>query len=338
MSTYKLSICIVALNEEVHLPSLLQNIREQLYPHELTEIVLVDSGSSDGTKSIMKSFALEKNDFYNVQVLDNPKRIQAAGWNVAIMHATGDVISRIDAHTMIPAEFSERVMAEIDIGESVVGGIRPCIIENQTPWGKTLLATENSMFGSGINDSKHSNDKKYVKTMFHASYRREVFDKVGLFNEKLLRTEDNEMHYRIRRAGYKLCYNPDIVSFQYARSSLIKMIKQKYGNGYWIGLTLGVCPQCISVYHLIPFVFLLGVLLTSLLACFGYWLLATLMWSLYGLFGIYNTVVSALKEKLLPYLLCMPFLFLVLHLSYGIGTMIGIISLLKKRKSLLAAD
>ena len=335
MKELKLSICVVALNEESFLPNLLQNIRDQQYPHRLTEVVLVDSSSEDSTKSVMEAFKKENNGFYSVQVLDNPKRIQAAGWNVAIANATGDVISRIDAHTMLPKEFSRLVMEQIENGEDVVGGIRPCIIENVTPWGKTLLATENSLFGSSVNSSRHSREKQYVKTMFHASYRREVFDKTGLFNEKLLRTEDNEMHHRIRKAGFKLCYDPQIVSYQYARSSLKRMIKQKYGNGYWIGLTLGVCPGCISIYHLVPAAFVLGILITSIMAVAGVWQLAGLMWSLYFLFCLVNTAISISRESVLPHMLCMPFLFLVLHISYGLGTIVGLISLPFRRETLV---
>ena len=73
--------------------------------------------------------------------------------------------------------------------------------------------------------------------MFHAAYRRQVFDKVGFFNENLARTEDNEIHYRMREAGFKLCFDPDIISYQHIRSSLPKMLKQKYSNGLWIGKT-----------------------------------------------------------------------------------------------------
>lgn len=334
MSNLRLSICVVALNEESFLPNLLQDIKEQQYPHALTEIVLVDSGSDDNTKSIMLAFKTEDNGFYNVQVLDNPKKIQAAGWNVAISNATGDVISRIDAHAVLPTDFSSLVMEEILNGEYIVGGIRPCIIQNQTPWGKTLLATENSIFGSSVNSSRHSKENQYVKTLFHASYRKEVFDKVGLFNEKLLRTEDNEMHYRIRKAGYKICYNPTIISYQYARNSLKRMMKQKYGNGYWIGLTLGVCPGCISIYHLIPAAFIICIVLTSLLAFMGLWQLAAIMWGLYGAFCACTTLISIVQEPVIPQKLAMPLLFLLLHLSYGIGTLIGIISIPKKKSSL----
>lgn len=321
------SLCVVAYNEEAFLPNLLGDLEKQTYPHELTEIVLVDGNSSDNTKKIMQEFAQRSESFYSVQVLDNPKRIQSAGWNVAIANAKSDVIVRIDAHTHIPPEFAARNMELQEKGEFVTGGVRPCLIDKPTSWKKTLLEVENSLFGSSIAGSRHSNEKKYVKSMFHAAYRREVFEKAGVFNEKLLRTEDNEMHYRIRQAGYKLYFDPEIISYQYARSSLKKMIKQKYGNGYWIGLTVGVCPGCISVYHFVPFVFILGILFTSLLACFGIWQLAALMWGAYLLFTLLSTAMTVIKGNGNISTVCMPALFLILHLSYGIGTVVGLVKM-----------
>ena len=324
----KLSIGIIAYNEEAFLPSLLDDMKDQKYPHELMEILLIDSCSTDGTKAVMEKFQKENHDFYNIQVLDNPKKIQAAGWNVAIQNFTGDVLARIDAHTKVTPEYSLNVMKDIKDGEMVVGGVRPAIIEKDTSWANVLLQVENSLFGSSINSSRRSEEKAYVKTMFHAAYRREVLDKVGLFNEQLLRTEDNEFHYRIREAGYKLCYDPSIVSYQYARSDFKRMVKQKYGNGYWIGLTLKVCPGCISLYHLVPFSFVVAIVLTTILSLLGVWQLSALMWGLYGLFAITNTILSGIQNGFYVQHLIMPVLFLILHVSYGIGTSVGIIKTL----------
>ena len=321
----KLSVCIIAYNEENFLPRLLEDIKKQEYPHEFTEVVLIDGMSEDKTKAIMEAFKAEDNGFYNVQVLDNPARIQAAGWNVAIKNFTGDVLSRIDAHTHIPSDFSRKVMADIEQGENVVGGKRPCLVESDSKWSKMLLSTENALFGSSINSSRRSESKTYIKTMFHASYRREIFDKVGLFNEKLIRTEDNEMHYRIRQAGFRLLYDPEIVSYQYARSSLKRMIKQKFGNGYWIGLTVKVCPGCLSLYHFIPFVFVLAIIATSVIAASGFPWLSLLMWALYWLFAFVSMVIAMINDGFSFAMLLMPFIFLILHVSYGIGTIAGLL-------------
>ncbi len=328
------SLCVVAYNEEQFLPNLLKDLENQTYPHDLTEIVLIDGNSKDNTKQIMTDFAKNANSFYSVQVLDNPQRVQAAGWNIAIENAKSDIIIRIDAHTHIPAEFTAKNMALQEKGEYVTGGVRPCLIDNPTPWKKTLLEVENSMFGSSVSKGRKNTESCYVKSMFHAAYRREVFEKAGNFNTKLLRTEDNEMHYRIREAGYKLYCDPDIVSYQYARSNFKKMVKQKYGNGYWIGLTLGICPGCISLFHLVPFVFVLGIVFTSILALFSFWYLAVAMWTLYALFVLTGTVCTILNKQANRWTFLMPALFLIMHISYGVGTLVGLVKMPFYRKRL----
>ena len=320
-----LSICVVARNEERYLPALLEDIRRQEYPHGLTEVVLIDSMSTDGTRRIMEDFRENKGDFSRVTVASNEKGTQASGWNRAITLSQGDVIARIDAHSALTPSYSRLVMAHIAEGENVVGGQRPCRMEKDTPWSRVLLQTENSLFGSSIAKSRRAGEKTYVNSMFHAAYRREVFDKAGLFDERLLRTEDNEMHYRIRKANYRLLFDPQIVSYQYARSSFSKMVRQKYGNGCWIGKTLFVCPGCISLYHLVPAAFVIGIVLTGLLAAFGFALPALLMWGLYLLFALANTVFSAAKSGFYPQTLLMPFLFLILHVAYGAGTFVGLL-------------
>lgn len=329
------SLCIVAYNEEYCLPNLLRDLSNQTYPHELIEVVLIDSCSADSTKKMMTDFAEENTArFSSVNVLDNEKGIQAAGWNVALMSATGDVIIRIDAHASITPEFTARNMQSLQSGEYVSGGIRTCLIEGESAWRRILLKTENSMFGSSIAKSKSGMKKEYVKTLFHAAYRREVFADSGGFNENLLRTEDNEIHYRIRQAGYRFCFDPDIKSYQYSRSSLKKMIKQKYGNGYWVGLTAGICPGCISVYNFVPFAFVLGIVFTAMLVLIHIWQLAAIMWTLYLMLGSLSVAEANRKETFQPLSLLMPGLFLILHVSYGIGTLIGLIMIPWKRKNL----
>ena len=148
------SLCVVAYNEEGFLPNLLNDLRNQTYPKNLTEIVLIDGVSSDKTKEIMLAFKESENEYFSVQVLDNPDRVQAAGWNVAIANAKGDVIIRIDAHTHIPAEFTAKNMALQESGEYVTGGVRPCLIDNPPPWKETILEVENSLFGSSVSKGR----------------------------------------------------------------------------------------------------------------------------------------------------------------------------------------
>lgn len=318
---------VIALNEEKYLPALLNNLSAQSYDKALIEVILVDSASSDNTKQIMIEYkrANEKL-FKRIQIFDNPQKGQPSGWNVVIHNATADVILRIDAHAVLPDDYIEQCMACINTGEYVCGGPRINIIDEKAACKKMLLDAEQSMFGSGIARYRQkTKDKKYVKSLFHGAYRKEVFNKVGLFNEDLLRTEDNEMHYRIREAGYKICYDPSIQSYYQTRNSLTGMLKQKYGNGFWVGKTLFVCPKCISKFHLVPLAFVLALFIAAAMAAFGQYLLLGVIGIAYGVFAIINTVACLWKSRNICDLL-LPVVFFLMHLSYGVGTLEGIIS------------
>ncbi len=323
----KVSVCVVAYNEERNLPPLLECIKKQTYAHQKMEVVLIDGISGDSTKEIMLQFKEDNKEFYQVQVLDNPKRKQACGWNVAIKNYTGDVIIRVDAHASIPENFVEENVKVLQTGEYVCGGKRPNIIDESTPWKENLLLAEQSMFGSSIASYRRSEKKTYVNSLFHGAYRREVFEKVGLFDEQLGRTEDNEIHYRIRQAGYKICYSPNIVSYQHTRSTLKSMLKQKYGNGYWVALTLKACPRCLSYYHFVPLAFVGAIIVTSILAAVGYPMWGYIMWGAYWILSVLMAILSVRGHKKKIQQLLLPILFFLLHISYGIGSLMGLLKL-----------
>lgn len=321
------SFAIVAYNEEKTLPRLLEDLRGQDYPHEKIEVLLIDSVSTDGTRAIMEAFQQENVDFLRVLVLENPKKQIPCGYNVALRHYTGDAIVRVDAHASIPPEFVRKNVVVLESGEYVSGGRRPNIVDGQSYWKQTLLAAETSMFGSSIASYRRGQEKMYPKSVFCGMYRREVFEKVGLFNELLPRSEDNDMNYRVRQAGFRLCYSPDIVYYQHTRSSLGKMLRQKYLNGYWIGKTMGVNPRCFSVYHFVPFAFVLGILFTTALAILGHPLLCGLMWGAYLLLILLFTAAELCRRTFLMTNLLLPGLFFLLHVSYGVGTLVGLVEM-----------
>ena len=321
----KISIAVVAYNEEKTLPKLLEDIAAQDYPHEKIEILLIDSMSTDKTEEIMHTFA-ENNDFLSVKLYKNEKKTLPFGCNVMLDNYTGDAIVRLDAHASIPKDFISKNVAVIESGEYVSGGPRPNIIDDNTPFKETLLAAEQSMFGSGVASYRNSDKKRYVSSIFHGVYRREVYDAVGHYNVLLARTEDNDMSYRINKAGYKICYSPEIVSYQHTRNTLKSMLRQKYLNGYWIGKTMGINPNCFSLFHFVPFCFVLGIIITSVLAAFGMPFLAILMWALYSVLVFAISVVEIIKKPLFTNSL-LPILFFLLHVSYGVGTLMGLIEM-----------
>ncbi|MDU4892213.1 MAG: glycosyltransferase family 2 protein [Clostridium sp.] len=321
----KVSFIVIAYNEQDTLKILFHDIVNQDYNHDLIEVILVDGMSTDNTKKVMNEFSQEDNGFMRVVVKDNPKKTLPCGWNIALSESKGEIIIRVDAHSSIPTDFISKNVKCIKGGERICGGYRPNIIDEETPWKKTLLLAETSMFGSSIAPYRRNSERRYVKSVFHGAYSKEVFEKVGFYNELLTRTEDNEMHYRMRKAGYNICFDPNIISYQHTRNSFKKMLKQKYLNGYWIGATLSECTKCFSFYHFVPFLFFMAVIFTTLLSLLGNSSLSLLLWSIYFAVNIIISSITILKNKFSYTNLVLPFLFVMLHLCYGYGTLVGIL-------------
>ena len=324
----KFSFITIAYNEEIHINNLLTDLKNQDYPHNDIEVILVDSNSTDSTKIIMNDF-LNNNDFLSCVVLDNPKKVLACGWNVALSQASGDVIVKIDAHGRIDFDFLTNVAKEIDNGEDIVGGQRITVFDGEDAWSKILAHAECSVFGSGIASYRRKSPKKYVKTLGHAAYRKKVFDTVGNFNESFVRTEDNEIHYRMRKAGFKFCQCPNIYSYLHARSSLKSMLKQKRGNGWWIGITFPKCPKCLSLYNFVPLAFVMSVFLSLAIGVItGFYGLLITVIAAYFVAAVAATIVEIKKEKdksLYLGLCLLPILFFLMHFYYGIFTLFGLL-------------
>ena len=177
------SLCMIAYNEAEAIEGLFSDISLQEYPHEKIEIVFVDSMSTDSTYERMEEFRNTDYGFLDVKIVQCAKRNQAFSWNAALMTATGDVIIRVDAHARIPRNFVSRNVYNLKQGENVVGGGRPNISSNVSSWKLTLLAAEDSLFGSSIAAYRRpATQKEYMDSLFHAAYRRKVIAKVGGFN------------------------------------------------------------------------------------------------------------------------------------------------------------
>ena len=213
-----ITIAVIAYNEENTIKNILDDISRQDYDHNLMEVVLVDSASTDGTKAVMQKFADEnKMGARQIVVLDNPKKTLPCGWNVLLDNYTGEAVIRVDAHAHIPVDFVSKNVKVLEEGEMVVGGVRPNIVDEETPWKDTLLLAESSMFGSSIapyrNGGNGTEEKIYMKSLFHAAYRREVFEKIGHYKElPFVKDGDSElMHQPIDFLGINV-YNGHEVS------------------------------------------------------------------------------------------------------------------------------
>ncbi|MEW6382239.1 MAG: glycosyltransferase family 2 protein [bacterium] len=319
------SFIIIARNASQHLPDSLSNIAAQDYPKDRIELLLVDGCSQDGSRRIMEEFAAVHPDL-RVIVLDNPGRILSCGWNVALAEAKGDIIIRVDAHSKIPTDFIKSNVHSMLKGECIVGG--PVISKMaKSLWENLLVTAERSKFGGAAAAFRNSGTSKHVDTLAYAAYKRTVFEKVGGYDERLVRNQDNEIHYRMKQAGFKFFFDPAIRSFHIPRSSLYGLLRQKYGNGLWIGLAMGIQPRCFGMRHFAPALFVGAMVLFFMVGILRSWVPLVLLSVLYSLAAVVFTVEAIAQSPLLvkPFCLLLPVIFLSMHGVYGIGTMIGFI-------------
>lgn len=309
----RITYIIVARDAAAHLPGALSDFLAQDYPKGLLQLVLVDGLSEDASPRLARGFK-DAHPELDVAVLENPGRLLASGWNVALAAAKGDVIVRVDAHAEIPPDFVRRHVEAHRRGHAITGG--PTVTTLPAGfWPRLLSVAENSPFGGGAAAFRRRTAEGYVDTLAHAAYAREIFAKVGGYDERLARTEDNEMHERMKRAGYRFWFDPEIRSGRKARPTLSGLLKQKFGNGRWIGLTMAVAPRAFGLRHFVPGAFLLGLLIAPVPVLAAYAVAA-------GAFAL----LAAARERP-AYVLAAPLLaavFLLMHLAYGFGTLAGL--------------
>lgn len=327
MQLPRVSFIIVAYNAEPFLPALLSDLAAQSYPQDRIQAVLVDSTSVDGTRVVMERFA-SMQDEMQVLVLDNPATWLASGINVALRACTGECIVRMDAHARIPCDFVRANIEEmLAHDEAIVGG---CVsgLTPETSWQTVMTALDTSRFGGGAAAFRNQGGARYVDTLAYAMYRREVFERVGEYDERLRRTEDNEMHYRMRCAGYRFYFSPRVHSMHMARPTLKGQLRQKWGNGLWVGRTMGISPRCFAPRHFIPATFVLALAVGAALAWAGVasWplLMLAVMYALADAFFTLKAAAGAPRAKALC-LLCLPWCFFLLHMSYGAGMLCGLL-------------
>ena len=317
------SISISAYNEEKYLPALFESLVHQTYPHKQIEIILMNAMSTDHTRSLMNEFQeTYQQEFYAIKIFDNPKKTSNIGLNIGFRHSDGECYLKIDAHSLIPENFVERNVAVIKSGQMVCGGRRPTLVESDDEFSKTLHIVEESSLGSSIANYRKGDQSRYVDSIFHGMYHKDVIAKAGYVDEQLVRTEDNEFHYRIRKNGFKIWYDTSIESFQYIRPTFNKMLKQKFGNGYWIGLTSHVCRECLSLFHFVPGIFV-STLLTTILITGISALPFFFLVSVYLLAIISLSIFEILTHPFHITRLLIPFMIISIHISYGVGTIRG---------------
>ncbi len=281
------------------------------------EILVVDGMSEDKTRQIVKDYSL-KHPF--IKLLENLKKITPVGLNIGIKNSRGDIIVRMDAHARYREDYISKCVNYLKKEDADnVGGITRTVSAFEGLVSKAVAICLNSVFGSGSSYFRIGTDKPmYVDTVFGGCYKREVFDKVGLFNENMARSQDIEFNLRLKKRGGKILLVPEIVSYYYPKSSIKDFFRHNVEDGIWAILPLKFSKIALQSRHYIPLIFLLTLPLS--------------IW-LYIPVSLYYSFVIAVKEKNIKLFFLMPVVFAARHLGYGIGSLIGIFKILWNREN-----
>ena len=308
-------------NEERYIERSLGAVLNQDYPHEKMEVLIADGMSNDNTRAIISDLQDNHPDI-PITILDNPNKIVPTGFNIAFQQSRGDVIVRVDGHTVIAQDYVCQCVVLLQESEADnVGGRMNAI--GATPLAEAIALATSSPFGVGGARFHYSDKEEYVDTVYMGAWWSKVFNKIGLFDEELVRNQDDEFNYRLRSHGGKILLSPKIKSVYYNRPSLAKLQRQYFQYGYWKVRVMQKSLKQMRFRHFVPPLFVLTLLVLSVLGIFLNWAWALLAVVL-GAYLLVNIVASFYISRG-KHFWRLPLIFASLHISYGCGFLLGIL-------------
>lgn len=315
------TIIVPTYQEEKGIADCINSILAQDYPRNRLEIIFVDGKSTDKTVEIIKKY--EDNYPELIHLFINPQRTQAYAMNIGIKHAHGEAIVRLDAHALYPVDYISKCVYYLNItGATNVGGLVET--RGKTKEGKLISKMLSGKFGVGNSQFRTDGESGYVDTVSFGAFRKEFFDANGGFDTRFDRNEDNEINYRIRKKGGKVYLAKDIQSVYFCRDTVSGILNMAFQNGNWNAYTLFNVPGSLGIRHLVPFTFVITIILFSLLGIAWRVFFAFLAIELitYFTLDILSSAQESSKANEMLFLIGVHFLF---HFCYGIGTAYGVV-------------
>lgn len=327
---YEVAIVIPTLNEERFISRCLNSIIKQTYEFEKMDVMIIDGGSNDKTKDIVAEY---QKSHQNIRFIENKKKIQSVAFNIGLKKSTAPYIIRLDAHAEYDSKYISLCIENLkqDEKRGNVGGRCNILPFNQSLWAQTNAILNHSRFGIGGAAFRVSKEAHNTDSVPFGAFPRKIIEKIGGMREDLPRGEDNEYNSRIRKAGYKIFFDPNIISSYFARPTLGASCKQMYANGNSIGYLYYIDREAIGIRHLVPLLFvvsgLFSIIISVLWSPFCYVFCGGL-----ALYLIADAIASIMGAKdnvkcTLPLFI----LFFCVHVSYGMGTIAGLIKGLKTK-------
>lgn len=309
-------------NEADFIGRSLGSVLKQDYPATRMEVIVVDGMSDDSTRNQVTDCVTEHPNAPPVFVLDNPSKIVPTGMNLALSHAKGEVIIRVDGHCEIASSYIRRCVETLaETGADNVGGLQQAA--GSTPVAHAIALATSSPFGVGGARFHYATKAGWADTVYLGAYRREVFERIGGFDEELVRNQDDELNFRLTQAGGKIWLDPSIRSVYYSRANLRKLWRQYYQYGLYKVLVIRKRGAVASLRHLVPAMFVLALCASLLLVlvtrrpAFG-----LLVAGPYLMANVGASIWTARTHwHALPLL---PGTFSTLHFAYGLGFLVGL--------------
>lgn len=320
----KVSVIIACYNEEKYLGNALDTLLRMDYPKQNLEIIIVDGGSTDSSLTIAKSYT-EK--FPVIKIFHNSKRISPVAFNTGIKESSAEFVMLMSAHSEYPDNYIKTLVDKIDeLGADLIGGMAETKTMNVSLKTSSIVKVMTNKFGLGGAKVRTGVDKPQEADTVTGMFRKSIFEKSGLFNERLVRNQDMELSKRIISKGGKIFLIPDVKFTYFAREKFSSLWKNNFNNGYWVPKTVYITKNISSLClrHFIPLAFVLSLIIPVIISIFwspaiiatGLSLLAHFLFVLFISFRIND------KSSRLDYLIkC----FYTLHLSYGTGSLKGLI-------------
>jgi len=306
------SAVVPCRNEEKFISDCLNSIIANDYPKDNLEILIADGMSTDKTREIIKEYS-RKYPF--LKILDNQRVITPAAMNVGIKNSRGEIIIKMDAHSLYEKDYISKCVKHLkESGADNVGGALKTISAKNTLIARAIAISLSHFFGAGGSYFRTGvSGPREVDTVAFGCYWKKIFDKIGLFDERMAKIEDLELNLRLRKAGGKIMLFPDIKASYYPSSDNLKdFLRHNFIDGIWTTYPLKFGFVSGSWRHYIPLIFVLTLPLS--------------VWP-YILLSLFFSLQIAFREKDFGLFFTMPLVFAIRHIGYGLGSIWGLIKL-----------
>lgn len=319
----EISVIVPVRNEAETLSACLGSLLSQTIALTKYEVIVIDGVSDDGSAEMVRNLQASAQ---NVVLLRNPARTMPAAMNIGLRHARAPVVMVAGAHTVYPPDYLQKCLSFLQqTGADVVGG--PLLTSPRGPGfaPRMIAAILSSRFGVGNCSFRTALREGYVDAVPYGAYRKEIFERCGMYNESLVRAQDCELHARIRHSGGCIYQTPQLLTHYHPVARFSELWRKAFSDGLWQFLAVQQNSQSFALRRFVPALMLVLFLVLAAGALFipaARALLAALL-AAYILAGVCFGGSQAPGSSVLTRML-LPFFALPFHVSYGLGTLTGL--------------